>query len=117
MHDQFAPHLFVGVSYEHELGRGMSNGKRYPIRSLFDLSEGANLENLPNFLGQVMSHAREEYLFQLDSCPIRPDREALTSVEIRLSIYVLESSNSRRLTHFLPPLVSSMDLPGFSSGF
>ncbi|RWQ91416.1 hypothetical protein C8Q69DRAFT_489156 [Paecilomyces variotii] len=33
----------------------------------------------------VMSHAREEYLFQL-------------------SIYVLESSNSRRLTYFLPPL-------------
>ncbi|PTU23199.1 hypothetical protein P175DRAFT_0433542 [Aspergillus ochraceoroseus IBT 24754] len=33
----------------------------------------------------VMSHAREEYLFQL-------------------AIYVLESSNSRRLTYFLPPL-------------
>ncbi|KAJ5557300.1 hypothetical protein N7494_001215 [Penicillium frequentans] len=33
----------------------------------------------------VMAHAREEYLFQL-------------------SIYVLESSNSRRLTYFLPPL-------------
>ncbi|KAJ6024026.1 hypothetical protein N7540_004823 [Penicillium herquei] len=33
----------------------------------------------------VMSHAREEYLFQL-------------------SIYVLESSNSRRLTYFMPPL-------------
>lgn len=33
----------------------------------------------------VMSHAREEYLFQL-------------------SIYVLESSNSRKLTYFLPPL-------------
>ncbi|PYH49527.1 uncharacterized protein BP01DRAFT_80031 [Aspergillus saccharolyticus JOP 1030-1] len=33
----------------------------------------------------VMAHAREEYLFQL-------------------SIYVLESSNSRRLTYFMPPL-------------
>ncbi|KAJ5567942.1 hypothetical protein N7450_010428 [Penicillium hetheringtonii] len=33
----------------------------------------------------VMLHAREEYLFQL-------------------SIYVLESSNSRRLTYFMPPL-------------
>ncbi|KAF7712108.1 Uncharacterized protein PECH_000470 [Penicillium ucsense] len=33
----------------------------------------------------VMRHAREEYLFQL-------------------SIYVLESSNSRRLTYFMPPL-------------
>ncbi|KAL3471127.1 hypothetical protein BJX99DRAFT_238111 [Aspergillus californicus] len=33
----------------------------------------------------VMSHAREEYLFQL-------------------AIYVLESSNSKRLTYFLPPL-------------
>ncbi|RAQ70502.1 hypothetical protein COH20_000983 [Aspergillus flavus] len=32
-----------------------------------------------------MAHAREEYLFQL-------------------SIYVLESSNSRRLTYFMPPL-------------
>ena len=34
---------------------------------------------------QVMAHAREEYLFQY-------------------SIYVLESSTSRRLTYFLPPL-------------
>ncbi|KAJ5559157.1 hypothetical protein N7461_003129 [Penicillium sp. DV-2018c] len=33
----------------------------------------------------VMRHAREEYLFQL-------------------AIYVLESSNSRRLTYFMPPL-------------
>ncbi|KAL1969166.1 hypothetical protein VTN77DRAFT_420 [Rasamsonia byssochlamydoides] len=33
----------------------------------------------------VMAHAREEYLFQL-------------------SIYVLESSSSRRLTYFMPPL-------------
>ncbi|RAL17031.1 uncharacterized protein BO97DRAFT_360663 [Aspergillus homomorphus CBS 101889] len=33
----------------------------------------------------VMAHAKEEYLFQL-------------------SIYVLESSNSRRLTYFMPPL-------------
>ncbi|KAJ6129233.1 hypothetical protein N7512_002013 [Penicillium capsulatum] len=33
----------------------------------------------------VMLHAREEYLFQL-------------------SVYVLESSNSRRLTYFMPPL-------------
>ncbi|OJJ88256.1 uncharacterized protein ASPGLDRAFT_116592 [Aspergillus glaucus CBS 516.65] len=33
----------------------------------------------------VLSHAREEYLFQL-------------------SIYVLESSNSRRLTYFMPPM-------------
>ena len=34
---------------------------------------------------QVMAHAREEYLFQY-------------------SIYVLESSTSRRLTYFMPPL-------------
>ncbi|KAK5224813.1 hypothetical protein LTR72_004594 [Exophiala xenobiotica] len=39
-----------------------------------------------NLIGlQVMAHAREEYLFQY-------------------SIYVLESSTSRRLTYFLPPL-------------
>ncbi|KIW11929.1 hypothetical protein PV08_09202 [Exophiala spinifera] len=38
-----------------------------------------------NSLTEVMAHAREEYLFQY-------------------SIYVLESSTSRRLTYFLPPL-------------
>ncbi|KAJ5239035.1 hypothetical protein N7468_003654 [Penicillium chermesinum] len=37
----------------------------------------------------VMRHAREEYLFQL-------------------SIYVLESSNSRRLTYFMPPLNTAL---------
>ncbi|PGH13617.1 hypothetical protein AJ80_06249 [Polytolypa hystricis UAMH7299] len=36
-------------------------------------------------LTEIMAHAREEYLFQL-------------------SIYVLESCSSRRLTYFLPPL-------------
>lgn len=30
----------------------------------------------------------------------------LTDKPIRLAIYVLESSNSRRLTYFMPPLVS-----------
>jgi hypothetical protein len=30
----------------------------------------------------------------------------LTANSARLSIYVLESSNSRRLTYFMPPLVS-----------
>lgn len=29
-----------------------------------------------------------------------------TDQPIRLAIYVLESSNSRRLTYFMPPLVS-----------
>ncbi|OAP57309.1 hypothetical protein AYL99_08047 [Fonsecaea erecta] len=38
-----------------------------------------------NSLTEVMAHAREEYLFQY-------------------SIYVLESSTSRRLTYFMPPL-------------
>ncbi|RVX66875.1 hypothetical protein B0A52_09605 [Exophiala mesophila] len=38
-----------------------------------------------NSLSEVMAHAREEYLFQY-------------------SIYVLESSTSRRLTYFMPPL-------------
>ncbi|OAT10714.1 hypothetical protein BDBG_17405 [Blastomyces gilchristii SLH14081] len=36
-------------------------------------------------LTEIMAHAREEYLFQL-------------------SVYVLDSVNSRRLTYFLPPL-------------
>ncbi|RDH38453.1 hypothetical protein BDQ94DRAFT_165593 [Aspergillus welwitschiae] len=40
---------------------------------------------IPVLKEMVMAHAREEYLFQL-------------------SIYVLESSNSRRLTYFMPPL-------------
>ncbi|KAJ5783236.1 hypothetical protein N7457_005010 [Penicillium paradoxum] len=43
----------------------------------------------------VMRHAREEYLFQL-------------------AIYVLESSNSRRLTYFMPPLVSWGLIPGWN---
>ena len=30
----------------------------------------------------------------------------LADKRIRLAIYVLESSNSRRLTYFMPPLVS-----------
>ncbi|KAJ5488504.1 hypothetical protein N7539_003394 [Penicillium diatomitis] len=54
----------------------------------------------------VMRHAREEYLFQ--STPFLPPFFCGGSVLIlllgRLSIYVLESSNSRRLTYFMPPL-------------
>jgi hypothetical protein len=35
-----------------------------------------------------------------------PPRSGRVANAIRLSIYVLESSNSRRLTYFMPPLVS-----------
>lgn len=34
-----------------------------------------------------------------------------TDQPIRLAIYVLESSNSRRLTYFMPPLVSQRLIP------
>ncbi|KAJ9633715.1 hypothetical protein H2204_006712 [Knufia peltigerae] len=49
----------------------------------FDMAVKADF--FSNSLTEVMAHAREEYLFQY-------------------SIYVLESSTSRRLTYFLPPL-------------
>ncbi|KAK5445164.1 hypothetical protein LTS15_010255 [Exophiala xenobiotica] len=52
-------------------------------RGSLDLSAMQITRNLIGL--QVMAHAREEYLFQY-------------------SIYVLESSTSRRLTYFLPPL-------------
>lgn len=61
-----------------------------------------------------MRHAREEYLFQYAymtpvssifwHCPT--EVFFLFTYPIRLAIYVLESSNSRRLTYFMPPLVS-----------
>ncbi|KKK12763.1 hypothetical protein AOCH_002545 [Aspergillus ochraceoroseus] len=53
------------------------------VTSLLLISSLVSLMSMS--LEGVMSHAREEYLFQL-------------------AIYVLESSNSRRLTYFLPPL-------------
>ncbi|KAJ5873766.1 uncharacterized protein N7529_002196 [Penicillium soppii] len=63
----------------------------------------------------VMRHAREEYLFQYAyKTPVYPLNSALwhcpygkiyfAKEPIRLAIYVLESSNSRRLTYFMPPL-------------
>ncbi|KAI9373380.1 hypothetical protein BJX61DRAFT_384024 [Aspergillus egyptiacus] len=53
------------------------------VTSLLLISSLVSLMSMS--LEGVMSHAREEYLFQL-------------------AIYVLESSNSKRLTYFLPPL-------------
>ncbi|KAL4960826.1 uncharacterized protein BDV14DRAFT_192684 [Aspergillus stella-maris] len=53
------------------------------VTSLLLISSLVSLMSMS--LEGVMSHAREEYLFQL-------------------AIYVLESSTSRRLTYFMPPL-------------
>ena len=74
-----------------------------------------------------MRHAREEYLFQLVillerivfnmTMPSPQDHHAdftLIPMTCRLSIYVLESSNSRRLTYFMPPLVSHDPVSGFT---
>lgn len=53
----------------------------------------------------VMLHAREEYLFQ-SVWTLRFLKSLHVTDHLRLSVYVLESSNSRRLTYFMPPLVS-----------
>jgi hypothetical protein len=75
-----------------------------------------------------MRHAREEYLFQYAyKTPVYPLNSALwhcpygkiyfAKEPIRLAIYVLESSNSRRLTYFMPPLVSLASDPNFKCFF
>lgn len=54
-----------------------------------------------------MAHAREEYLFQYVVKSTLKTRWALANCQpTRYSVYVLESSTSRRLTYFMPPLVS-----------
>jgi hypothetical protein len=54
-----------------------------------------------------MAHAREEYLFQYVASPTLKIIGGLANrLPARYSIYVLESSTSRRLTYFMPPLVS-----------
>ena len=67
---------------------------------------------------QVMAHAREEYLFQR----VPPGQRLSTGGPLltrspahRYSVYVLESSTSRRLTYFFPPLVRQYSHPTWPS--
>ncbi|KAL4891535.1 hypothetical protein BDV59DRAFT_65571 [Aspergillus ambiguus] len=76
----------LGFDIAHEISPIFGYGLMIIFVSMTNLLLISSLVSLMSMsLEGVMSHAREEYLFQL-------------------AIYVLESSNSRRLTHFMPPM-------------
>ncbi|KAB8232427.1 uncharacterized protein BDW43DRAFT_109104 [Aspergillus alliaceus] len=76
----------LGFDIAHEISPIFGYGLMLIFVSMTNLLLISSLVSLMSMsLEGVMAHAREEYLFQL-------------------SIYVLESSNSRRLTYFMPPL-------------
>lgn len=83
--------VFFGSSYlGFDIARSISEVFGTPLMLIFVIMTNILLVTslislLSNSLAEVMAHAREEYLFQY-------------------SIYVLESSTSRRLTYFMPPL-------------
>ncbi|XRM40987.1 hypothetical protein ABZX51_004289 [Aspergillus tubingensis] len=76
----------LGFDIAHDISPIFGYGLMLIFVSMTNLLLISSLVSLMSMsLEGVMAHAREEYLFQL-------------------SIYVLESSNSRRLTYFMPPL-------------
>ncbi|EYE96345.1 uncharacterized protein EURHEDRAFT_410860 [Aspergillus ruber CBS 135680] len=76
----------LGFDIAHDISPIFGYGLMLIFVSMTNLLLISSLVSLMSMsLEGVLSHAREEYLFQL-------------------SIYVLESSNSRRLTYFMPPM-------------
>ncbi|OJJ45002.1 hypothetical protein ASPZODRAFT_134433 [Penicilliopsis zonata CBS 506.65] len=76
----------LGFDIAHDISPIFGYGLMLVFISMTNILLISSLISLMSMsLEGVMAHARDEYLFQL-------------------SIYVLESSNSRRLTYFMPPL-------------